>query len=316
MSAAFGSFLTALGEGVGDYGQIEHKGTIDALNDQAEMAKAQRLMSLEETQLATSNMFKMANLDMEGERLELSKQAGARAEAELQMKRDEAALGDYKYEKRDIRQVVYQDDPLNPGMKKPVSVVVGTEWIRFNNKDPSDVQVLKPGQTTWSSYKPEAGGAGTGTGTLSALHTGSRGELETIFRQEFQSRVGRDATDAEVRKGVDGMLANGAYKLADGSSTSSSGSPKVSDKTMLTGPELNYAMPPTLDGVDMGEAWHTKQLVPGLGEKIVSGVGDAAEFVTDRKVIAANLGLPVDVVTWAINPVSYTHLTLPTNREV
>ena len=316
MSAAFGSFLTALGEGAGDYGQIQHKGTIDALNEEAEMVKAQRLMALEESQLASSNMFKMANLDMEGQRLELSKQAGARAEAELQMKRDEAALGDYKYEKRDIRQVVYQDDPLNPGMKKPVSVVVGTEWIRFNDKDPSDVQVLKPGQTTWSSYKPEAGG--TGTGTLSALHTGSRGELETIFKQEFQSRVGRDATDAEVTKGVDGMLANGAYKLADGSSTTTinpagqdAGVPTLPPRKDIPGSQDLQPYEWSEERLDYElKHFSQKKGTRKAVKKIISDVGESIDKVIeklsvdnkeDNAFIARLLGTGADGIIYMVN---------------
>ena len=205
MSAAFGSFLTALGEGAGDYGQLQHKGTIDALNDEAEMMKAQRLMSLEETQLATSNMFKMANLDMNQQRLDMSKSEAARAEEKYQYQKGLRGAG------------TWENKTIYPYGKLVKDDLGGApKWIKGQGVE---VQI---NSVTGEVRRLDLPGTITGGGTVTGERkhfTGTKSEVEAWLANQHLIRYGYEGTKDRLAKMWENGEKNNAFTVTDGTTT-------------------------------------------------------------------------------------------------
>jgi len=197
MSSAWGAAFTALGEGAGDYGQLQHKGTIDALNDEAEMVKAQRLMALEESQLSTANMFKAATMDMGQQRLDISKAEAARAEEKYQHEKGLRGLGTWE------NKTIYPYGKMVSDQLGGAPTFVKGQGVEVQiNSVTGEVRRLDvPGATP--------GGGGTtvqdwGGGTFrqyaDSVRANWRIENPTLVGTKSEPDWGSSATDAEIRK--------------------------------------------------------------------------------------------------------------------
>ena len=313
MSAAFGSFLTSLGEGAGDYGQLQYKGTIDSLNDEAEMMKAQRLMALEETQLASSNMFKMATMDMGQQRLDISKDEAARAEEKYQHEKGLRGLGTWE------NKTIYPYGKMVADQLGGAPTFVKGQGVEVQiNSVTGEVRRLDvPGATP--------GGGGTtvqdwGGGTFREYADSARANWRVdnpdLVGTKSEPDWGSSATDAEIRKMGEG------YKL------SFTDDPKTTTTTTINPAGLDAGvptLPPRKGGQDLqphGWAWSKEGLAYELKhfsqkkgtrkavKKIISDVGESVDEVIeklsvdnkeDNAFIARLLGTGADGIIYMVN---------------
>ena len=295
MSAAWGAAFTALGEGAGDYGQLQYKGTIDALNDQAEMAKAQRLMSLEETQLASANMFKMANLDMNQERLQLSREEGIRAQ-EKHDKTMSASVGKWRLEKIENR-VLGEADPITNERK---SLELSPTYVLVNDSTGE----VKPYDGRFGDITDKGGAGEPFTGTF-----------ETYWNKYVAIRKaeGIDVADTQVNR--DKLRAHGEEQGITFSGEKETPpppteAPKIGKDEGYTGLRpgdsgFGLLLAKEEAGAQKYEDdldWRTKKYVnipyAEIGEIIATASEDNP---SDNQWIAKTLGFTVDAFTAAIN---------------
>jgi len=300
MSAAFGSFLTTLGEGAGDYGQLQYKGTIDALNDEAEMAKSQRLMSLEETQLASSNMFKMATLDMGQQRLQLTKEEGVRAK-EKHEKTMAASVG--KWFLKEIK----HREPTTDALGTTTSIQLESTYVLVND--------------VTGEVKPYDGRFGDVTGGGAGGKTAYSGGSFDTYYKEYQKAWKTNNPDRSAPDWDSDAIRNGVKEWAEKRFTFTGGTPTPTP-TLTPKPDPKVINIPTGDQDLQPYEWSKDRLDYELKhfsqkkgtrkavKKIISEVGESIDEVIeklsvdnkeDNAFIARLLGTGADGIIYMVN---------------
>ena len=279
-------FLGELGRGMMQLGTTYGNTQLANLEADAQRMKEERLQMMQMAQFGMQGTKNVYEMEMGEKKFALLEDEAARKAEESEYQKSLRGKGTWEWKE------IEDQGWYEPGATE----LEEGKWI----KGPKRYAWVNS-VTGEVKYVEGSKGAGTGAGTGRKMYSGPFDAWYDAYVKGAEDAGKTPISREDARKQAEAKGVVFTDKGSNNNGKTPPPPPKVDPLTKLTGPELNEMYQTSGAGGDMGEVWYTNQLIPGLGEKIVKGSVEAAKFVTDRKVMAANLGLPVDVVTWAIN---------------
>ena len=278
--------LGGLGQGMMQLGATYGQTSLANLEADAQRMKEERLATMQMAQFGVQSQKDIYQMEMGEKKFALLEDEAARKAEESEYQKSLRGKGTWEW--KEIEDKGWYEPGAN--QLEEGKWIKGPKRYAWVNSVTGEVK-----------YVEGSKGAGTGAGTGRKMYSGPFDAWYDAYVKGAEDAGKTPISREDARKQAEAKGVVFTDKGSNNNGKTPPPPPKVDPLTKLTGPELNEMYQTSGAGGDMGEVWYTNQLIPGLGEKIVKGSVEAAKFVTDRKVMAANLGLPVDVITWAIN---------------
>lgn len=317
-----GVLLSGLGQGLVQFADTYGSTKYATLDAEAARNKESRLMQMDFMKSDMANAWKMADLNNSEERLQLARNADARADrtatiADAKEKRAVDAAGKIDWKELKVPRYNVVTDSINgvvlPGAK-PTSVKVGEDVFFYNADDPSQMVKLDPNSgkmvplTTQEQAQVSASQSETAQSdfTIDAPNSfESREDAEKFIVKTLKEKNLPTPSAENLDAYLDKLISNG---LTIGSTSEVVAPPPEVDTEDNLSPDAKGTYPEFQGDDDPADAaWYTKQIVPSdptlsdVGEWISKSAQD--DNPQHNEMFAKSLGLPVDIVTSVINNV-------------
>jgi hypothetical protein len=314
-----GVLLSGLGQGLVQFADTYGSTKYATLDAEAARNKESRLMQMDFMKSDMANAWKMADLNNSEERLQLARNADARADrtATIADAKEKRAVDTYNtalespdWEKATIQEVVQvpNPDPVLKNLQPFITETIDVPIV-YNKKDPSQILRLDGKNAVDQKSQPVIDEV---TDDVSEGIFKDRENAIDEFKYRLKVVDGVEMSRKEVGKIVDDLVSNGVIKFGNSSEEKTSSEIVAPPSEVVTEDNLSpdaQGTYPEFQGDDSpaDAAWYTKQIVPSdptlsdVGEWISKSAQD--DNPQHNEMFAKSLGLPGDIVTSVINNV-------------